>query len=596
MATVAARKPELSMPATSSGDRNRHMFPALPDALGDALGRILADQRKEWERERERIETDARATIVELRAEISELKAIAKETLNEQVQRVTDALAQLNDGRERLDNTDIQEDWKRNRDQILAEERAARAEWQVEVAGLKTEITKTVDEQVTRIQDALAQVKDGRDGRDGVDGEPGPKGEPGEKGEKGDPGQDGAQGEPGERGEKGDPGERGERGEPGPAGKDADPELIETLVSERAVAAVAELPPPEKGEPGERGEKGEQGPPGADGKDADFEAIEGVITEKVVDAVANLPLPERGEKGEPGDKGEKGDDGRGIAGVDIEDGELWAVYSDGITEKIGMVRGPQGLVGEKGDQGPQGEKGDPGERGLPGEKGDPGELGLQGLAGERGEKGDPGERGLPGDKGDPGEMGLQGLSGERGEPGERGEKGDPGRDGIGLTGAVINRSGVLVLTLSDGTVRELDVVVGRDGAPGEPGKDGRDGKDGKDGLSFEDFVFEPEIRDRTVVLTWSNGAKTERREWRLPIILDRGVYRHEAKYEAGDAVSFGGSIWIAQADTDEKPGEGSTAWRLAVKHGRPGKDGKDGEKGERGPEGRPGRDFTVGKA
>ena len=54
----------------------------------------------------------------------------------------------------------------------------------------------------------------------------------------------------------------------------------------------------------------------------------------------------------------------------------------------------------------------------------------------------------------------------------------------------------------------------------------------------------------------------------LPIIIDRGVYDSEKNYDRGDAVSSGGSLWIAQKDSpDHKPGDGD-GWRLAVKRGR----------------------------
>lgn len=39
------------------------------------------------------------------------------------------------------------------------------------------------------------------------------------------------------------------------------------------------------------------------------------------------------------------------------------------------------------------------------------------------------------------------------------------KDGVGLAGAMIDRAGQLVVTMSDGSVRELGVVVGRDGDP-----------------------------------------------------------------------------------------------------------------------------------
>lgn len=80
---------------------------------------------------------------------------------------------------------------------------------------------------------------------------------------------------------------------------------------------------------------------------------------------------------------------------------------------------------------------------------------------------------------------------------------------------------------------------------------------------------------------------------RFPVVLDRGVYKAETSYDTGDAVSWGGSLWIAQAPVSGvKPGEGATPWRLAVKAGRDGKPGRDGAKGDKGDTGSPGRDLT----
>jgi hypothetical protein len=53
-------------------------------------------------------------------------------------------------------------------------------------------------------------------------------------------------------------------------------------------------------------------------------------------------------------------------------------------------------------------------------------------------------------------------------------------------------------------------------------------------------------------------------------VLDVGVWT-ERSYAAGDAVSHGGSLFIAQQDTGEKPGK-SDHWRLAVKRGADGRD------------------------
>lgn len=141
---------------------------------------------------------------------------------------------------------------------------------------------------------------------------------------------------------------------------------------------------------------------------------------------------------------------------------------------------------------------------------------------------------------------------------------------------------------------------GRDGQPGLPGRDGQDGKDGADGasgkdgadgLGFDDLSVEYD-GERTVSLLFARGEVVKRFDLSLPVVLDRGVYRHDEKHARGDAVSYGGSLWIAQKDAPEgKPGE-SSDWRLAVKKGRDGKDGKDGDRGERGLEGKAGRDLT----
>lgn len=141
---------------------------------------------------------------------------------------------------------------------------------------------------------------------------------------------------------------------------------------------------------------------------------------------------------------------------------------------------------------------------------------------------------------------------------------------------------------------------GRDGQPGLPGRDGQDGKDGADGLAgkdgadglgFDDLSVDFD-GERTVSLLFTRGDVVKRFDLSLPVVIDRGIYRHDEKHVRGDAVSYGGSLWIAQKDApDGKPGE-SSDWRLAVKKGRDGKDGKAGERGERGIEGKAGRDLT----
>lgn len=167
------------------------------------------------------------------------------------------------------------------------------------------------------------------------------------------------------------------------------------------------------------------------------------------------------------------------------------------------------------------------------------------------------------------------------------------KDGVGVLGALIDRSGHLVLTLSDGTVKALGRVVGRSvdmddvakRIADEVSKIPRplDGKDGADGVGFDDFdvVYDGE---RTFTCKWEKGARVVERVFSLPVVLDRGVYRPDQMYAKGDGATFAGSFWIAQAETSAKPGDGATPWRLAVKAGREGKPGRDGQDlRERGP-------------
>ena len=204
----------------------------------------------------------------------------------------------------------------------------------------------------------------------------------------------------------------------------------------------------------------------------------------------------------------------------------------------------------------------------------------------------------------------------------------------------IDRTGILVHTLSDGTVREVGVVVGRagndgdiaslremllvheseieaskakepqpgrDGLPGAPGPAGRDGAAGADGLGFDDLQLEFD-GERRVTFKLINGERVKVLPTVvMPCQIYRGVYRPETSYERGDTVSFGGSIWCSKTDTCEKPGNGCKDWQLACKHGRDGRDGRSayevaveqGFKGTeqewlkslRGPEGPRGQDL-----
>ena len=159
----------------------------------------------------------------------------------------------------------------------------------------------------------------------------------------------------------------------------------------------------------------------------------------------------------------------------------------------------------------------------------------------------------------------RGNDGRDGADGKDGEKGDPGRDGLDVKDLFRADGGRLVAVMSDGTTKDMGVFVGKDG------KDGAPGKDGSDGLGFDDMEFTTDEHGRPV-------AKFQRgdvvKSIQLPCIIDRGPYRSGETYQKGDAVSYGGGLWIAQDHTSEKP-DGGSGWRLAVKAGRSAKSAFD---------------------
>lgn len=79
-------------------------------------------------------------------------------------------------------------------------------------------------------------------------------------------------------------------------------------------------------------------------------------------------------------------------------------------------------------------------------------------------------------------------------------------------------------------------------------------------------------RTFSVACMLTSGTKTVC-ECRVPMPIERGVFREGDDYRKGDGVTFNGSFWFAQKDHPQgRPDSGSGDWRLAVKKGRDGKD------------------------
>lgn len=187
------------------------------------------------------------------------------------------------------------------------------------------------------------------------------------------------------------------------------------------------------------------------------------------------------------------------------------------------------------------------------------------------------------------------IPGPPGKDGEKGEPGEPGGSGIGLAGALVDKQGNLIVTLTDGSFSNLGSVVGPAGhsiskeeinaiIQTEVLKFPKP-KDGKDGADFQVPEFDGE---RT--FTWAAGTDKERKHT-FPIPIYRGVYVTDKEYERGDCVTWDGAIWIAKEATKERPGIKSGGWQMSAKRGQDGKDGKSIQ-GPPGPPGRDGRDFT----
>jgi len=174
------------------------------------------------------------------------------------------------------------------------------------------------------------------------------------------------------------------------------------------------------------------------------------------------------------------------------------------------------------------------------------------------EKGDPGERGPQGEPGAQGQRGQDGAAGEPGPQGPPGPAGEPGQPG----------------------------APGPSGAKGEPGRDGRDASDlillhgyiveqvaQKFAEAFKAPLFTSDDGGRTLTATVAGTVS----KIKTGIPLDVGVWKEGASYVQGDVITMGGSAFIAQQDTSEKPGR-SDHWRLAVKRGADGRDARGDEK------------------
>ncbi len=144
------------------------------------------------------------------------------------------------------------------------------------------------------------------------------------------------------------------------------------------------------------------------------------------------------------------------------------------------------------------------------------------------------------------------------QDGKPGDKGDRGADGIGLAGALIDRDGALLVTLTDGTVKSLGPVVGKDG------------KDGADGISLDSFEMEYLEETHEVRIKAACGGRTKEVRYPAGGLRPAGYWREGTAAKACEAWVHDGSLWIATKDTTGKPQTKGDDWVIAARKGRDG--------------------------
>lgn len=150
-----------------------------------------------------------------------------------------------------------------------------------------------------------------------------------------------------------------------------------------------------------------------------------------------------------------------------------------------------------------------------------------------------------------------------------------GKDGVGMAGALLNRSGNLVVTMTDGKTHDLGPVVGRDADMEELRRRIDDAiaaiptpRDGRDAMDLETLEFDIGEDGRTLLVRVMAGDQVIERSVVLPIPVYRDVWKEGETYVRGDIVTFGGQSWHCTSECkDSRPSVGPE-WRLFVRKGR----------------------------
>lgn len=197
------------------------------------------------------------------------------------------------------------------------------------------------------------------------------------------------------------------------------------------------------------------GSDGADGKQVELRVEGGYIQWKYdADSDWQNLIALSALQGIKGDKGDKGDPG--------EDGDTPYIGDNGNWWIGGVDTG----IKAEGSDGADGSDGSDGKDGQDGKDGEDGKDGLTPYIGSNGNwwigTTDTGIK-AAGVNGADGKDGKDGINGKDGANGKNGANGKDGADGVGIADIKLNENGELIVTLTDGTEKNLGKVKGENG-------------------------------------------------------------------------------------------------------------------------------------
>ena len=258
------------------------------------------------------------------------------------------------------------------------------------------------------------------------------------------------------------------------------------------------------------------------------------------------------------------------------EGDLIISLSDGSTINIGKAAGTDGKNGRNGKDGKDGTDGKDGINGHDGVNGKNGADGKDGVSISAANVNSDGQLVLTFTDGSV--INLDKVVGSN------------GADGIGIAKSEINENGELVITYSNGQSANLGNIIGKDGAKGDKGDNGENGADGI-GISNAEVNAKGEL-----VVTYSDGRTAN-----LGNVIGAAGAKGDKgdKGDNGEKGEDGVSVASAEINTEGElvisfsNGQRTNVGSVIGAAGAKGDKGEQGEKGDKGDKGEKG-DNGIG--